>query len=119
MLSVAPGKDRPDANSKVADLKTDDKYWSNACQSTRLPGDNRLVAGTVEPAKSPSPTEITGQVRIIRWDADTGANKYAEKAPIYRGTPIDSAFEGAPWHPKSEDSTSPDPKAGIDILSLV
>ncbi len=115
-LSVTPGKDQPDAKNQVADLKIDDKGWSNACQSTRLPSDNRLIAGTVEPAKSPSPAEITGQVRIIIWDKDTGANKWTEKATIFRGTPIDSTFEGATWHPKSEDSTTPEPKAETNSI---
>ncbi len=109
MLSVTPGKDQPDANNKVADLKIG-PYWSNTCQSTRLPGDSRLIAGGVEPAKSPGPTETTGQVRIIVWDHDSGANKWTEKAGISRGTPIDSAFADAIWHPKAEDGTSTDPK---------
>ena len=88
LLAVTPGKDRPDDKGKVGDLQIG-PYWSNTCQTTRLPGDNRLIAGGVEPAKIPSPTEITGEVRIIRWDADSGANKWTGKAAIFRGTPLD------------------------------
>ena len=92
LLGFNPGKDQQlDANNKFNNLRID-VPWSNTCQSARLPGDNRLIAGDVDPAKSPSPTEITGQVRIIRWDAETGANKWTEKAPIFRGTPLNSCI---------------------------
>ena len=85
-LNFNPGKDQqPDANNKFNNLRID-VPWSNVCQTARLPGDLRLTAGTVETAKSPSPTEITGEVHFLRWDQTSGANTNASQGGLYRGT---------------------------------
>jgi hypothetical protein len=84
LLGVVLGKERPDANNKIGDLKIAE-YWSNTCQTSRLPGDTRVIAGSIEPAKTPSPTEINGDVRILKWDEATGANTNFHREGQYRG----------------------------------
>jgi hypothetical protein len=85
LLGMAPGKTRPDANNKVADMQVG-PYWSSSCQTARLPGDKRVIAGPAEPPKSPSPTEVTGEVRVLIWDETTGVNKNAHPEGVYRGS---------------------------------
>jgi hypothetical protein len=97
LVAFVPGMSRPDANNKLklSDLKVEPSYWSNSCQSSRLPGNLHLIAGPVEPPKSPSPTEIIGEVRFLGWDDTTGATRNTRKEGIYRGTVLN--FDDVAW----------------------
>ena len=75
-----------DANGKVVGWHPkDENYWSGICQSSKLPGDMRLLAGPAEPPKLPSPLEITGESRVFRWDLTSGLNSYGTVSGLFRG----------------------------------
>jgi hypothetical protein len=113
LLGFNPGNEQPDANSKFTNWKSA-VTWSNLCQTTRLPGDLKVTAGTVEPPKSPSPTEILSQVRFLRWDQNTGANMNTEKSGLYRGTTLN--FDEAIWKIPGDPNGAKDAVKSDNIL---
>jgi hypothetical protein len=86
-LQLLQSKEPADASGKVAGWgPADPKYWSQSCLSPRLPGDLRLLAGPVEPPKTPTPLEATGEARVLRWDDQTGFNSNYTASTQFRGT---------------------------------
>ena len=90
LLHCKVGKDELDANFKVADWQIDDTHcWSQPFQSSRVPGDLRLIAGAVEPPKMPSPAEATAEVRVLKWSDDSGLNLSYGTTGQFRGSVLD------------------------------
>jgi hypothetical protein len=79
-----------DPSGKLVGLRIEkDNYWSAACQAAKVPGDLRLLAGATEPPKVPSPTETTGDVRILHWDKESGESTNGVFPEQFRGTVLD------------------------------
>ena len=77
------------ATGKVAGWQTVATYWSPGSRPARVSGDMRLLAGPVEPPRTSNPTEITGEVRILRWDEKTGNSMHGVRSDQFRGMVLD------------------------------
>ncbi len=79
---------RADANGKVVGWSVAGN-WSPMCESARVSGDLRLLAGPTEPPKTPAPAEITGEARFLLWDQNSGDSMHGAKSELFRGTILD------------------------------
>ncbi len=115
-LSLETTGARQDASGKFVGLQTPAAFWSAACQAAKLPGNLRLLAGSVEPPRTPpNPTELSGDVRVLRWDDKSGFNTWCIEHDRLRGMVLDDP--NPKWRP-AEGGASAELKSGCLLADL-
>jgi hypothetical protein len=92
LIGPVPGTEKRNDKDEIVGVTIESRYlegWSKKCDSPKLPGDLRLLAGPTAPPKVPSPQEFTGETRILLWGEKLGLNQNCSKALQYRGTRLD------------------------------